>query len=84
VLQAAGLALAAAAKQYSLSHVLVCLHVNPAGSYGTGTHIDEEDAAAAAAARAVTCFTAAAVSGLYEGTVRYRSSKPESKVGVTF
>jgi hypothetical protein len=55
--------------------------VKPQGSYGAGSHIDEEEAAAAAAERAVACFTAAALSGLYEGTIRYRSSKPESKVG---
>jgi hypothetical protein len=75
------LALAAAAKQYSLTAALVGLYVKPAGTYGTAHHVNEEAAAAAAAARAVSCFVAAALLGLYEGTVRYKSSKPESKVG---
>ncbi|WIA22459.1 hypothetical protein OEZ85_004757 [Tetradesmus obliquus] len=77
---AAGAALAAAAKQYSLENTLLELYVPPAGAYGTGSHIDEEAAAAAAATRAMSCFVSAALSGLYEGSVRYRSSKAESKV----
>jgi hypothetical protein len=80
-LQAAGVALAAAAKQYSLKGILLHLYGMPAGCYGTGTQIDEEAAAAAAAERAVTSFVAAALSGLYEGTVRYKTNKPQSKVG---
>lgn len=74
------MALAGAAKTYHLKQVVVHLTKPTTASGEPDTGAEGQEAAEAAVCAAVSSFAAALLSGLYEGTIRYRSSKPDSKV----